>query len=250
MTLPMKAAAHLAVLGAALVTAGLRPSAPASAAAVPLRAATYHPPAFAAVAPGHPKHAARAHRSGSHRAGLHRAGPREATLARAVPAARPATRATHRRARPAQPPAHRPAHPRHVVHGPTGWAALDAAIARIPTYRAGAARWVVSTKYGHWGTADWYHDVLYVAPSVPSGYLYDVAVHEWSHELSVLDYAGDVSAAVKAMDAWFGGSGLTGAERAADCMAIVQGATWTHYTSCGNARWRAAAARLVRGERL
>ena len=109
---------------------------------------------------------------------------------------------------------------------------------------------MVSTAYDFWGTADWYHDVLYVNPDVPRSKLYDVAVHEWSHELSVLDYAGDVSAAVRAMNAWFGGSGLTGAERAADCMSILQGATWTHYTACTDAHWRAGAARLVSGRRL
>jgi hypothetical protein len=109
---------------------------------------------------------------------------------------------------------------------------------------------VVSSAYSFWGTADWYHDVLYVNPDVPRDKLYDVAVHEWSHELSVLDYDGDVSAATKAMNAWFGGSGLTGAERAADCMAILQGAKWTHYTTCTNTRWRAGAGRLVAGHQL
>ena len=36
----------------------------------------------------------------------------------------------------------------------------------------------MSSRYGHWGTADWYHDTLYISPSVPLRYLYDVAVHE------------------------------------------------------------------------
>jgi roadblock/LC7 domain-containing protein len=126
---------------------------------------------------------------------------------------------------------------------------LNSAIARIPSYRGGTI-WRVSRKYGSWGTADWYHDTIYVSPSVPSNRLYDVAAHEWSHELSVLDYAGDVDAAVAAMNATFGGSGLTGAERAADCMAILQGATWTHYTSCHDSNWRHAAATLIAGRRL
>jgi len=157
-----------------------------------------------------------------------------------------ATRSTLPRHRTSRP------HPRHrdVMTGPTGWAALDAAIARIPSYRPGGAMWIVSDKYGHWGTADWYRDMLYIAPGVPASYLYDVAVHEWSHELTVLDYAGDVDAAVRAMDATFGGSGLVGAERAADCMAILQGATWTHYTRCSDSGWRRAAAKLVAGQRL
>ena len=123
-------------------------------------------------------------------------------------------------------------------------------VARIPTYHSGAARWVVSRAYDFWGTADWYHDVLYVSPDVPRNRLYDVAVHEWSHELSVLDYSGDVDAATTAMNAWFGGSDLTGAERAADCMAILQGATWTHYTTCTDPHWRAGAKLLVSGQPL
>jgi hypothetical protein len=147
-----------------------------------------------------------------------------------------------------------PVHPRPVaVHypaGPTSWGQLNAAIARIPSYHPGGARWVVSNAYGHWGTADWYHDTLYISPNVPTDRLYDVAVHEWSHELSVLDYGGDVDTATAAMNSWFGGSGLTGAERAADCMAIAQGAQWTHYTSCANSHWRAGASRLVSGKRL
>ncbi|MDQ1704601.1 MAG: hypothetical protein QOF18_967 [Frankiaceae bacterium] len=137
-----------------------------------------------------------------------------------------------------------------VGKAPTGWAALNNAIARIPTYQSGAATWVVSSAYDYWGTADWYNDVLYVAPSVPVERLYDVAVHEWSHELSVLDYGGNVAKAKHAMNAFFGGSGLVGAERAADCMAILQGATWTHYTTCRSTKWRAGARRLVHGHKL
>jgi len=132
--------------------------------------------------------------------------------------------------------------------GPTGWAQLDAAIARIPAARE--AHWYVSAAWGFWGTADWYHDAIYVAPTVPPDRLYDVAVHEWSHLLSVRDYAGDVSAAIVAMNRVFGGTDLVGPERAADCMAIEQGATWTDYTPCADSGWRAAAARLVAGERL
>jgi hypothetical protein len=181
-----------------------------------------------------------------------------------VPVRRAAVPKAHRRAHlRAAAPAKRRAHvtPRRIIRtkhlhrivkvtGPTGWAALDAAISRIPTYRPGASIWLVSNRYGHWGTADWYHDTLYVAPNVPTTYLYDVAVHEWSHELSVLDYNGDVEAAVAAMNAVFGGTGLVGAERAADCMARLQGASWTHYTSCLNRDWRIAAAKLVAGQRL
>jgi hypothetical protein len=163
-----------------------------------------------------------------------------------------------RRVAPARPAPARAAKPAAAIRrtttvrsaAPTFQQALDAAVARIPTYRPGTARWVVSRAYAFWGTADWYHDVLYVSPDVPTSKLYDVAVHEWSHELSVLDYGGDVTAATAAMNAWFGGSELTGPERAADCMSLLQGAHWTHYTTCTNAVWRAGAARLIAGQRL
>jgi hypothetical protein len=132
---------------------------------------------------------------------------------------------------------------------PTGWAALDRAIARIPSYHGTGARWLAVSADGYWGTADWNTGTIYVSPRVPANRLYDVAVHEWSHLLSVLPYR-DANDGIAAMRAYFGGDGITGAERAADCMARLQGATWTHYTPCTDARWRAGAARLLRGERL
>lgn len=124
------------------------------------------------------------------------------------------------------------------------------AVGRIPGSQAETAHWVLSSSYGHWGTADWYNNTVYVSPSVPSARMYDVVVHEWSHLLSVRDYAGNVDAATAAMNGWFGGSDLVGAERAADCMALQLGASWTHYTSCNDAHWRAGAARLVAGQQV
>ncbi|HET7311531.1 MAG TPA: hypothetical protein VFJ17_09415 [Mycobacteriales bacterium] len=241
----------LLVAGVAMVVAGLRGGSPGPVEPVASPLA-YQPPAAAAPAPQRAVRVAPAVTPRAHTA-RHRA------VAAPKPKPKPMS-ATHRT--PARTPA--PARPRPTVSapkpashastvsvtGPTHWSALDAAIARIPTYRTGASRWVVSTKYDFWGTADWYHDVLYVDPDVPVDKLYDVAVHEWSHELSVLDYGGDVAAATHAMNATFGGSGLTGAERAADCMAILQGAGWTHYTTCTSSTWRAAAGRLVAGKRL
>jgi hypothetical protein len=110
-------------------------------------------------------------------------------------------------------------------------------VGRIPGYRSRKpARWVISNRYpGTWGVTDWYHDTIYISPSVPTGYLPSVVRHEWSHELSVRAYGGDVAAAVRAMNRVFGGGGSTGirgAEYAADCMAVEIGATWTHYTTC------------------
>jgi hypothetical protein len=133
----------------------------------------------------------------------------------------------------------------------SSWSAVfSSSVARIPGYPAGAATWVVSDRYGSWGTADWYRGVVYISPRVPVDRLYDVVVHEWSHLLSAAAYGGDVDAAMAAMNGWFGGSGVVGAERAADCMALALGARWTHYTSCGSGQWRAGAARLVKGEQL
>lgn len=227
-------AARLAVLGAALVAAGLHGGGPAGSRAPVAMAARYRPPVVH-DAPA-PAREVRTLSSSGTPATAKRSRPRHPAASAPKPAAKPAIHKTAP----------------IVLHaaGVTFQQALDAAIAKIPTYRPGMARWVVSRAYAFWGTADWYHDVLYVSPDVPISKLYDVAVHEWSHELSVLDYGGDVAAATTAMNAWFGGAGLTGPERAADCMAILQGARWTHYTTCEDAQWRVGAAKLVAGQRL
>jgi hypothetical protein len=130
--------------------------------------------------------------------------------------------------------------------GPTSWPALNHAIARIPTLSRTGARWVVASPYGHWGTTDWYHDVIYISPSVPVSLLYSVAVHEWSHVLTVRVY-GSVATTVHSLDVAFGATGMTGAELAADCMARLQGATWTGYTSCARTDWREMSRRLLSG---
>jgi hypothetical protein len=239
--------AHLVVVGLALIVLAVRPAEAASSWSF----AAGNGPAFSGQtvtpAPEPAGHARPRHHRPAHRREVaHRRQPVHRADHRAVPAPRQSARPSTRTATAVQKV--------HVTvrrtSGPTGWAQLDSAIARIPSYHAHAARWVVSSRYGHWGTADWYHDTLYIEPSVPSAYLYDVAVHEWSHELSVLDYNGNVAAAVAAMNRYFGGSGLVGAERAADCMAILQGATWTHYTTCTDQRWRAGAALLLRRQPL
>ena len=234
MTLPTRTALHLAVVGCALVVAAVRPSHPSVAPDGPAA-----PTAAPATVP------AATLLSAEHRSSR----PRPATRRARGPATRRAPRPEPRRHLSGRA---RRAHRAHRAQaaGPTSWPALNAAIASIPTYRDNTVRWTVSRRYPYWGTADWYRRVIYVSPGVPSSYVYDVAVHEWSHELSVLDYDGDVARATAAMDAYFGGTGLVGAERAADCMAILQGATWTHYTSCPSRAWRDGAALLVRGEKL
>jgi hypothetical protein len=124
------------------------------------------------------------------------------------------------------------------------------AVARIPGYRTGSAVWAITPGLGNWGLAAMGANVVYISPTVPSNRMYDVVAHEWSHVLSAQVYGNDVSTALAAMNAYFGGSGLTGAERAADCMARQLGATWTHYTPCTDAHWRAGAKRLLSHQRL
>ena len=123
------------------------------------------------------------------------------------------------------------------------------AVNRIPTYRSGDAMWIVR-KQANWGLALMGGGTVYISPSVPNDKLYDVVVHEWSHLLSVRNYGNDVDTATSEMNRVFGGTGLVGSERAADCMALLQGAHWTHYTPCNNSAWRAAARKLVAGQRL
>jgi hypothetical protein len=136
----------------------------------------------------------------------------------------------------------------------TRQAALNAAVGRIPGYRRhGSARWLVSTKYGHWGVTNWYTNTVYISPAVPARYLDSVVRHEWSHILEARDYRLNIPAAVAALNRHFGGAGSTGirgAEYAADCMAIQLGATWTYYTSCREPSWQRAARRLLGGMRL
>lgn len=124
------------------------------------------------------------------------------------------------------------------------------AVDRIPGYQDGESSWVIKANLGSWGMAAMGGGVVYISPTVPDNRMYDVVAHEWSHILSAKVYGNDVSAAMDAMNEWFGGSDLTGAERAADCMALQLGATWTHYTSCTNTRWQAGAKRLLSRQRL
>lgn len=141
-----------------------------------------------------------------------------------------------------------PARPRRqaaAVAPTTPQQRLARAVTRIPGYQPGEARWVVTGRFGNWGVADLEHATIYISPDVPARRLYDVAAHEWSHVLSVKAYHGDVDRAVAAMNSTFGGTGLTGVERAADCMARLLGARWTHYTSCTDPEWRAGARRLL-----
>ncbi|HET7661979.1 MAG TPA: hypothetical protein VFK66_16435, partial [Oryzihumus sp.] len=128
--------------------------------------------------------------------------------------------------------------------------ALRNAVGRIPAYRPGVvSAWVWSDRYGHYGATNLATREVTISPRVPSSILYSVVVHEYSHALAIWVYGSSASADVALMRT-FGGSAAMARERAADCMAIVQGATWTNYTSCGSGAWRQAAWVLVSGRRL
>jgi hypothetical protein len=169
--------------------------------------------------------------------------PEPAATATATP------RATHRTtARVHRAPA--PAPTQKVARSTSFHDRLMQAVSRIPGYRAGEAEWIVKPDLGSWGLAAMGGGTVYVSPDVPADKLYDVVAHEWSHILVVKVYGGDLMSALAAVNGYFGGADLVGAERAADCMARVLGATWTHYTSCSDSHWRDGARRLVSRQRL
>lgn len=140
--------------------------------------------------------------------------------------------------------------PAKIVRGPTSWTLLNQAIARIPNYRSGVATWVVTNRYGHWGATDLANGDIYISPSIPASKVYAVASHEYAHARTLYNYGWNLRAANIALNAWFGGGDVAARERAADCMAIAQGATWTNYTSCQNAHWRQGSRILLAGRRL
>lgn len=152
-------------------------------------------------------------------------------------------RPTPRVVRPSATPA--PVAPKTQQRALTRTQLLQRAVAQLPGFHPGDATFVLQRGLGSWGLTELHGTTVLISTSVPAKRLYDVVAHEWSHVLSVQAYDGDVNAALAGMNAYFGGSGLTGAERAADCMARELGATWTNYTSCSNPRWRAGARTLL-----
>ena len=73
-------------------------------------------------------------------------------------------------------------------------------------------------------------------------------VHEYSHVLQVRVY-GSLGASVAALSALIGGSpdDVTANESTADCMALMQGATWVNY-GCQDSL-RDAATAILAGHR-
>lgn len=137
-----------------------------------------------------------------------------------------------------------------ALSGTSAQQRMEQAVARIPGYVQGSTTWVLAAKDGYWGTADWYHNTIYISAAVPANRIYDVVAHEWSHLRSVQVYDGDVDAATAAMNDFYAATGIGGSERAADCMARRLGATWTHYTPCADSHWQTGAAQLLSGHRI
>lgn len=230
------AALHALVLALGVGVAAARESDPPVTAAAPVP-----PIAFAPLAPvPHPVAAAA------------KPAPRKTAKPKPRPKATPSPRATHRTTHNVRrTTAPTPAPTRSVRKAPSSFQdRLMQAVNRIPGYRTGEAVWVVKPDLGSWGLAAMGGGTVYISPDVPADKLYDVVAHEWSHVLTVKVYGGDLMSALAAVNSYFGGTDLVGAERAADCMAKALGATWTHYTSCTDARWRDGARRLVSRQRL
>jgi hypothetical protein len=134
-----------------------------------------------------------------------------------------------------------------------GHGLLHHIVGELPSYQPGQVHWRLSLKLGHWGQTDWETHTITISVLVPLGDLYSVVAHEWSHELQAIAYDQQYWPMIRALNRHFGGggkSGMHGTEIAADCMAILQGATWTSYTKCHKAAWRHDARRLVHGHRI
>lgn len=89
----------------------------------------------------------------------------------------------------------------------------------------GGANWEFR-RNGAWGATDGH--TVYIDPDVPVDKRFSVMIHEYSHVLQVLAY-GSLEASASAMSAGSGISATAANESTADCMALMQGATWVDY---------------------
>lgn len=116
----------------------------------------------------------------------------------------------------------------------------------------GNARLIINdprVKAGYTGTADWYNNAILLSSKVPSYRLNYVVAHECAHLKQYKVYRGNVPALKKKMNSIYGGSGLTGVERNADCITRKWGYKQYYYTnSCGGARGKAAQA-IIKGKK-
>jgi hypothetical protein len=167
-----------------------------------------------------------------------------------LPSRTPAVQPTSaRKAAPARPS------PRRVRHAATPRLSfakdLERQVARIPLYQPGIARWEVVPDLAVYGVTRLRTRTVYLSPRIPRTLLYSVVAHEWGHVISTYAYGGDLRVSQQAFKAWFGGGSMsTATERAADCIAVLLGATWTHYTACRDEHRRLGALYLANGMQL
>ena len=139
----------------------------------------------------------------------------------------------------------------HHAAAPTFEQQVRREVARLPFYRPGIARWVVAPGLSNYGLTNMETRTVYLSPRIPRRLLYSVVAHEWGHVISTRGYGGDLVAADAAMLRWFGGGSMSRAvELAADCIARVLGARWTHYTACNDSHSRYGARYLMVGWKL
>lgn len=109
----------------------------------------------------------------------------------------------------------------------------------------GRATWVFG-RNGGWGASDGH--TIYIDPDVPTDKRFSVLVHEYGHVLEARVY-GSLDASIAALSALTGAgsSDITANESTADCIALLQGATWVNY-GCDDSL-RAAASAILAGHR-
>jgi len=109
----------------------------------------------------------------------------------------------------------------------------------------GLATWVFQ-RNGGWGASD--GRTVFIDPDVPADKRFSVMVHEYSHILQARVFGSlRNSKAVLSPIIGTSASDITANESTADCMALMQGATWVDY-GCQD-QLRPAAAAILAGHR-
>ena len=129
-------------------------------------------------------------------------------------------------------------------------AALDHAVIAANLPDPYAITWEMAhVKGGWWGWTDYDGTgTVTIDPNMPAVEVRDLLLHEWGHIQMFTVYEGDWQASRAEADAVFGAD--QGEEYAADCIAVLLGATSTTVTDCADLQHRAAAQLLLDGERL
>jgi len=181
----------------------------------------------------------------------------------AKPAAKPATTAAAPATPAAEPatPAAEPAVPAPEPAVPAAEPAASTRPAREPAPAESSGDWMtdlipqvdpnglatwVFQRNGGWGASD--GRTVFIDPNVPADKRFSVMVHEYSHILQARVF-GSLRNSKAALSPLIGTSAtdVTANESTADCMALMQGATWVDY-GCRD-QLRPAAAAILAGRR-